>query len=154
MYHFKETTTAFRPFSGANVGTIDRISYEYVGPTEDDDPKDGQAILFDINKKLDGPVLIGKCSFVCEGRSNHIMHKYFEEEEAGSEQRLLIDAKIWFGSHLKLVKDIACQACETFVELAYINNYSQAIADLECNNFVHLDEGFYIEFFIIPFEKL
>lgn len=153
MFHFKRIDETTRSTEGPDVM---QITYEYAGPTEDNDPQDGQAISFDTERKDDH--VIGKCSFVCEGRTTHIMHKYFEAEDFKYKKDiysdLLVDAKMWFASHITLVHKISKEACETFVELAYINNYLQAIVDMKPNTMIHLDEGFYIEFFVVPSKDL
>lgn len=84
-----------------------------------------------------------KVEFWYESRVTKIFNEYFIDEYP------LLEAKEWFLNHLKLVKDLARDAADLDVTIERVNSYLRAIADLELNTIIRIDDWFEIKCFAV-----
>lgn len=86
---------------------------------------------------------ICQCSIEAEGRKNHY------DEHTFYDTIPLYEAKEWFASKLKFIREIYKEA-ETDAKLEFIDNYLKAVGDLKLNTIIKIDEWFTIRCLIIP----
>lgn len=87
-----------------------------------------------------------KCTFAWESRRTKVINYYTNGE--GSVEDALMDVKLWLVSKTQLLMELIADG-DSDVALKYLENYLKMITELKFNCFMNLDEGFYVECFIL-----
>lgn len=119
----------------------EKIKVEFVSITTNDLSdviNSGIDYSFKFNKyelEPDNEDIICKCSFIWEHLTSKILNKYIIDEMP------IYKAKKWFLSKLDLFQNLVIRASSTEDSQTYVDAYLRAVADLELNSIIILEDG-------------
>lgn len=92
--------------------------------------------------------VVCKCILLWENRITQIESEYIIDECP------LINVKKWFISKVDKVIDLASDGWSLEMTIEYVDAYLKAIADIELNTIIILEDGFHIECLTVPRQKV